>query len=103
MPTAIAAIPLAEPEVREHTFDGYRYESRVVQGAATGLAPVVLVGGAFQRKEEWGRLERGLLAHADVVTVDLPGWGTADLLPETYGADFLAGAAKDAITCSSRR
>jgi len=26
------------------------------------------------------------------VTVDLPGWGTADLLPETYGADFLSAA-----------
>ena len=36
--------------------------------------------------------ERGLLAHADVVTVDLPGWGAADLLPQTYGVDFLAAA-----------
>lgn len=92
MPTATAAIPRVEPEVREHSFDDFRYESRVVRGTATGLAPVVLVGGAFQRKEDWGRLERGLLAHADVVTLDLPGWGTADLLPETYGADFLAAA-----------
>ncbi|GAA1811523.1 hypothetical protein GCM10009682_36180 [Luedemannella flava] len=76
----------------EHRWEGYRYASRIVRAQQPRLAPVLLVGGAFQRKEDWGRLEQGVLDHADVVTVDLPGWGTADLLPDTYGADFLADA-----------
>lgn len=46
----------------------------------------------MQRKEDWGALERELLRHGDVLTVDLPGWGTADILPEEYGVDFLAAA-----------
>lgn len=78
--------------VREHGWRGFRYESRTVRAAAPYLAPVLLVGGAFQRKEDWGRIERGLLDHADVLAVDLPGWGSAGVLPAEYDADFLAGA-----------
>jgi len=52
----------------------------------------VLVGGAFQTKESWGRLEREMLGFADVITVDLPGWGASPVLPEHYGTDFLADA-----------
>lgn len=59
-------------------------------GAA--LAPILLVGGAFQGMSAWGRLERALRAHAPLVTVDLPGWGTADTLPARYGIDFLVEA-----------
>ncbi|WP_141754280.1 alpha/beta fold hydrolase [Streptomyces agglomeratus] len=53
---------------------------------------MLLIGGAFQRKESWGRCEEVFLANMDVFTVDPPGWGAADLLPETYGVDFLADA-----------
>ncbi|MCN9243673.1 alpha/beta hydrolase [Streptomyces sp. RY43-2] len=56
------------------------------------VAPLVLVGGAFQTKESWGRLEREMLGFADVITVDLPGWGASPVLPEHYGTDFLADA-----------
>src|SRR5688572_26006360 len=95
MATVGADRPGTRPEVTvtEHKWDGYRCESRIVRATSEPrLAPVLLVGGAFQRKEDWGRIEQGLLAHCDVVTVDLPGWGTADLLPESYGVDFLADA-----------
>ncbi|SFB83939.1 alpha/beta fold hydrolase [Streptomyces aidingensis] len=79
--------------VRVHSWRGYRCESRIVRAPrARPATPVVLIGGAMQRKEEWGRLERRLLAHADVVGVDLPGWGAGDLLPEQHGAGFLADA-----------
>ncbi|WP_186316213.1 alpha/beta fold hydrolase [Catellatospora sichuanensis] len=91
--TAVAATNTGRAAtVREHYWAGYRCHSRIVRSTRPRLAPVLLVGGAFQRKEDWGRLEQGLLTYADVVTVDLPGWGTADLLPETYGVDFLAAA-----------
>ncbi|WP_431911082.1 alpha/beta fold hydrolase [Amycolatopsis thermoflava] len=73
------------------TFGGFDFAGRIVRGGDR-LAPIVLVGGAFQHKDAWGRVERDLLRHADVITVDLPGWGAADRLPPGYGVDFLAGA-----------
>ncbi|WP_165986634.1 alpha/beta fold hydrolase [Streptomyces sp. YIM 98790] len=83
----------AEPaDVRVHAWRGYHCESRIVRAPEPRLAPVLLIGGALQRKEEWGRLERHLLAHADVISVDLPGWGAGDPLPEEHGSGFLADA-----------
>ncbi|WP_165845492.1 alpha/beta fold hydrolase [Streptacidiphilus pinicola] len=75
-----------------HTWQDYRCESRLVFSAAPRIAPVVLVGGAFQTKENWGDVEAEFLTHADVLAVDLPGWGKAGVLPERYGVDFLADA-----------
>ncbi len=81
-----------EALVRVHRWQGFSCESRVVHAPAPRFPPVLLIGGAFQRKESWGRCEEALLKSMDVVSVDPPGWGAADLLPETYGADFLADA-----------
>lgn len=80
------------PVVAAHSWQGFHCESRLVRTDSPGLAPVVLVGGAFQTKESWGRVEAEFLAHADVFTVDLPGWGRADVLPEDDGVEFLADA-----------
>ncbi|WP_025273623.1 alpha/beta fold hydrolase [Haloglycomyces albus] len=88
--------------VKEHHYEGFRYESRFspygcnspdnTGSSEPTLFPVVLIGGAFQRKEDWGRIEKGLLMHADVLAVDLPGWGAGDLLPPEYDIDFLTHA-----------
>ncbi|WP_329571259.1 alpha/beta fold hydrolase [Kitasatospora sp. NBC_01266] len=75
-----------------HEWQGFHCESRLVRSVAPRIAPMVLIGGAFQTKESWGRLEREFLAHGDVFTVDLPGWGAGNVLPDRYGADFLADA-----------
>ncbi|MEV4873927.1 alpha/beta fold hydrolase [Streptomyces syringium] len=80
------------PVVAAHSWQGFHCESRLVRTDSPGLAPVVLVGGAFQTKESWGRVEAEFLAHADIFTVDLPGWGRADVLPEDHGVEFLADA-----------
>jgi pimeloyl-ACP methyl ester carboxylesterase len=69
---------------------GYRTLGRVLVHPAPTLPPVLLVGGAMQRKEGWGRLETALHREATVVTVDLPGWGGAGLLPAQFGMGFLA-------------
>lgn len=78
--------------VHTHQWEGFRYCSRVTRSADPRFDPVVLIGGAIQRKEDWGRIEQGLLRSADVICPDLPGWGTADFLPPHYGAEPLAGA-----------
>ncbi|MGW0467807.1 alpha/beta fold hydrolase [Streptomyces sp. NPDC003027] len=88
--------PTSEPAttvtVQTHQWEGFACESRWVRTADPAIAPVLLLGGAFQTKEGWGRFERGILAHGDVLTVDPPGWGAGGVLPERYGADFLADA-----------
>jgi pimeloyl-ACP methyl ester carboxylesterase len=78
--------------VRSHSWQGYHCESRLVRTTAPHLAPLLMIGGAFQRKETWGRIEREFLAHMDVLTVDPPGWGAGDLLPDRHGVAFLADA-----------
>ncbi|MDT0451159.1 alpha/beta fold hydrolase [Streptomyces hesseae] len=88
MPTRTALLE----EVIPLTLDGYAYSGRVVHRPDARIAPMVFVGGAFQYKNAWGRLEQGCLEAASVITVDLPGWGEADRLPARYGFDFLAEA-----------
>jgi pimeloyl-ACP methyl ester carboxylesterase len=77
---------------------GYRALGRVLVHPAPTEPPVLLVGGAMQRKEGWGRLEGVLRRESTVVTVDLPGWGGAGLLPAQFGMAFLA----DALAASVR-
>lgn len=85
---------------RHHTFQeltacrygGFSYDCRTRVHPEPALAPVVLVAGAFQHKDAWGRLEDALAAATTVITVDLPGWGGADLLPAGYDMAFLARA-----------
>lgn len=89
---AETAPPPGEPLVRVHSWQGFSCESRAVRATAPRFPPVLMLGGAFQRKESWGRCEDVLLTSMDVFTVDPPGWGAADPLPETYGVDFLADA-----------
>jgi pimeloyl-ACP methyl ester carboxylesterase len=71
-------------------YRGFKSECRTRWHDDPQLAPVLLIGGALQRKEGWGRLEEALAARTTVVTVDLPGWGSADVLPADYGIGFLA-------------
>jgi pimeloyl-ACP methyl ester carboxylesterase len=73
-------------------FGGFKYECRVLVRPDPVLAPILLLGGAFQDKFSWLRHEATIGARASVVTVDLPGWGAADRLPSGYGLDFLADA-----------
>ncbi|WP_081912982.1 alpha/beta fold hydrolase [Glycomyces sp. NRRL B-16210] len=80
------------PAVHEHRMAGYTFWSRATPSAAPRLEPVVLVGGALHRKEDWGRVEQGMLAAADVICPDLPGWGAADLLPPYLGPEVPARA-----------
>jgi pimeloyl-ACP methyl ester carboxylesterase len=82
----------ATPQVYKHRLAGYTYWSRRTYSDSPRLAPVVLIGGALHRKEDWGRVEQGLLEHADVICPDLPGWGGADLLPPYLGTDIPAEA-----------
>lgn len=84
-------------QIQPLSYGGFKYECRVVRrqgGVPDGsrLAPILLIGGAFQDKYSWTRHEAILTPLTTVVTVDLPGCGTADTLPAEYGVEFLADA-----------
>lgn len=83
---------MTSTELTVCAYRGFRAEARTRRHPDARLAPVLLIGGAMQSKDGWGRLETALAAHTTVVAVDLPGWGSADLLPASYGMDFLADA-----------
>lgn len=73
-------------------FDGFTYPCRVVESAEAVTEPVVVVGGMMQDRYSWSHYEKLLLPHTSLVTVELPGFGSADPLPADYGYDFLAAA-----------
>ncbi len=81
---------MTRAEITVATYRGFHFDCRTLVRPDPALAPIVLVGGAFQHKSAWGRLESRLAEHASVVTVDLPGWGESDLLPSDYPMAFLA-------------
>ncbi|MFE7583734.1 alpha/beta fold hydrolase [Streptomyces gardneri] len=83
--------------VRHLTYDGFGYRCRIVENAAPVTEPVVVLGGAFQDMYAYQRLEARWAASATVVSVDLPGSGAADVLPASYGFDFLTGALADLL------
>ena len=80
---------------------GYRVLGRVRENPAPTAPPVLLVGGAMQRKEGWGRVETVLGRESSVVTVDLPGWGAAGLLPAQFDMVFLADALAAALRAAA--
>lgn len=84
-------------------YRGYGYDCRTLINPDPQLEPVLLVGGAFQQKSGWGRLESLLAERACVVTVDLPGWGESDLLPAWRGMDFLAEALHHVLGLAGHR
>lgn len=94
---------MSRVEITVARYRGYGYDCRTVVNPSPELEPIVLVGGAFQQKIAWGRLEALLSASASVVTVDLPGWGESDLLPAWRGIDFLADALHHVLELAGHR
>ncbi|MFI5756948.1 alpha/beta fold hydrolase [Streptomyces sp. NPDC051569] len=85
-------------EERDLTFDGFRYTCRVVHHGDPLTEPMLVLGGSSQDRNSWTRHEKWLSPLGQVITVDLPGYGTADFLPATYGVDFLAAAVRHLLT-----
>ncbi|RII20592.1 Haloalkane dehalogenase [Streptomyces sp. YIM 130001] len=83
--------------VRRLSFRGLEYGCRIIENPVPSTEPIIMVGGAFQDMYAFRRLERPWTEVATVVTVDLPGSGSADHLPGHYGFDFLTGALDDLL------
>ncbi|MER5733420.1 alpha/beta hydrolase [Streptomyces sp. NPDC002138] len=83
-------------EERELVFDGRTYVCRIARAGGSGT-PLLVLGGSEQNRTSWTRHERRLVLDRPVVTVDLPGYGTADFLPARYGIDHLAAATRHLV------
>ncbi|GAA3897900.1 hypothetical protein GCM10022244_05280 [Streptomyces gulbargensis] len=84
-------------KIRHFTFGGFGYRCRIIDNAAGVTEPIVVVGGAFQDMYANQRLEALWAKSATVISVDLPGSGSADVLPSSFGFDFLTGALVDLL------
>ncbi|GAA0656983.1 hypothetical protein GCM10009535_39970 [Streptomyces thermocarboxydovorans] len=94
LPTQGASGPAPSEQVEEHglVFGGFAYQCRIVRQPAPLTEPLLLLGGSSQNRYSWQGHERWLSPLCTMVTVDLPGYGSADFLPARYGIDFLADA-----------
>ncbi|MFD3735204.1 alpha/beta fold hydrolase [Streptomyces sp. NPDC058632] len=84
--------PQKQVEERSLTFEGFAYGCRIVRQSAPRTAPLLLLGGSSQNRYSWQGHEKWLAPLCTVITVDLPGYGSADFLPARHGIDFLAAA-----------
>lgn len=84
-------------EERELRVDGFRFVVRVAWCEEPRTEPFLLLGGSSQNRLSWTRHEQVLRPLGHVITVDLPGYGSADFLPAAHGIDFLADAARSAL------
>ncbi|MET9218185.1 alpha/beta fold hydrolase [Streptomyces sp. NPDC088197] len=75
-------------------YEGFRYTCRIRHHERPVDAPLLILGGSSQDRHSWMRHEQRIGTAADVITVDLPGYGTADFLPAFYGIDFLAAVVR---------
>ncbi|MCZ4124704.1 alpha/beta fold hydrolase [Streptomyces sp. H39-S7] len=89
--------PPVRVEERDLTFDGFRFTCRIVRQGVPRTEPLLVLGGSSQDRNSWVRHEKWLAPLGQVITVDLPGYGTADFLPAKYGVDFLAAAVRHLV------
>ncbi|MEU8674580.1 alpha/beta hydrolase [Streptomyces sp. NPDC048560] len=87
---------MSEEIIRSLSVNGLRYGYRVLPRTTPhggpGTEPVIVLGGALQGMFGWPQMDDHLGPHADVVTADLPGMGTADPLPPGPAADTVIDA-----------
>lgn len=64
-------------EAITHTLslDGLSFSYQVIQSETPSIDPVFVVGGVLQGMHGWSIMERHVLPHADLISVDLPGAG----------------------------
>ncbi|MFD9380822.1 alpha/beta fold hydrolase [Streptomyces sp. NPDC059999] len=74
---------MTEALTRTLSLDGLSFSYQVVQAENPSIPPVFVVGGVLQGMHGWSIMERHVLPHASLISVDLPGAGqSTPLRPE---------------------
>ncbi|MCF6525629.1 alpha/beta fold hydrolase [Streptomyces sp. JJ36] len=84
--------PASTEEAGTVTVGGFPCSYRLLRQPHARTEPLVLLGGALQDKYAWAPTEPTFHAVADVLTIDLPGWGDSPVLPARYDFGFLSDA-----------
>jgi pimeloyl-ACP methyl ester carboxylesterase len=92
-----APAPHLDVNERELHFTGYRYLCRIIRQDSASTVPLLVLGGSSQNRHSWALQEKWWTPNFSVITVDLPGYGSADFLPARYGIDFLASAVRHTL------
>lgn len=80
----------AQVEEQTFVFNGFAYHCRIVHQGSPSADTLVLLGGSSQNRYAWLRHQKWLAERRTIITLDLPGYGSADFLPASYGLDFLS-------------
>lgn len=73
---------------------GYFYPYQITGNLDSDSTLIYFISGAFQNMETWKRFERHYAPITKVILSDLPGVGSADILPSSYSFDFIAQSIK---------
>lgn len=82
----------------DHLHRNYRYHSQFLGGDQSNAAePVFFVSGAFQTMESWRRFADHFRKQRPVILADLPGSGSADVLPASEDLELLADCVREVL------
>ncbi|MFC0842813.1 alpha/beta fold hydrolase [Streptomyces noboritoensis] len=74
---------MTEAITRTLSLDGLSFSYQVVPAESPRIDPVLVIGGVLQGMHGWSIMERHVLPHASLISVDLPGAGqSTPLRPE---------------------
>lgn len=88
---------MTDEVVNALSVDGLSYSYRLLRQPAPRTEPVLILGGALQDKHGWEHFDEPVLPVASLITIDLPGSGSADPLRPEQGMDTMCRAIEQVI------
>lgn len=82
---------------RTLTLDGLSFSYQVILNKNPRIDPVFVIGGVLQGMHGWSIMERHVLPHASLVSVDLPGAGESTPLRPEQSMETMCRAAETII------
>jgi pimeloyl-ACP methyl ester carboxylesterase len=79
-------------KINQLSIENTKYNYRISTCTSSDYPPIFLVNGAFQNMHSWDYLVSFLKDYFTIIVADLPGWGSADLLPSSHDFSLLASA-----------
>ncbi|PKV83379.1 alpha/beta fold hydrolase [Streptomyces sp. TLI_146] len=80
---------MTEAITRTLSLDGLSFSYQVVPAENPRIDPVLVIGGVLQGMHGWSIMERHVLPHADLISVDLPGAGQSTPLRPEQGLETM--------------
>ena len=79
-------------KITQLEIENFKYNYAISPCPSSKQPPLFFINGAFQNMHSWAYLSSSLQEDFTIIVADLPGWGSADLLPDKYDFSFLASS-----------